>query len=403
IKTRRNWLLSWVVLIGLVVVGLLVGVRISPEAEYAALPARRVWLSWLATAACVTLLIISYWLLPTANSQLPIRFAHAMLPLMLLIELMAASQFQPYSRASDRQALTALRPSTAHLLAGQKLGESGRVLALSGLFFDPGDMPEQKLIYGNQLNEDELYDRVIASKHKEILSPNLSLYYGLHSVDGYDGGLLPTRRFVQFASQFTPTPKTGADTAVLDGRLREFLKAVPENKWLAQMGVRYIIADKTQDVFIEGVYYDLMFSESVTQSLAITLASYESTSLGLVLSATPANIGDLLATARVGFADGSSQDFDIRATEQVTQPYFGQRLAWRTRKLPTSLSLMQTQAQSRLTLRGLTSIDDGDKSFLSQMVRGQYDMRVVHSGDVKIYENLKAARARFGMMAHLHK
>ena len=139
ITTRRNWLLAWLVLIGLVVAGLLAGVRISPEAEYATLPAQRVWLSWVATAACVTLLAIGYWLLPIANSQSLTTSAYAMLPLLVLIELLAASQFQPYSRAADRQALTSLRPSTAHLLAGQKLGEDGRVLALSGLFFDPGD------------------------------------------------------------------------------------------------------------------------------------------------------------------------------------------------------------------------------------------------------------------------
>ncbi len=132
----------------------------------------------------------------------------------LAAELLLASQYQPYSRAADMQALTELRPSVAHVLSEQALtptlsrftGEGARVLALSSLFFDPGDKPEQTLIYSPQLSADELYDRIIASKHKEVLSPNLPLYYRVPSVDGYDGGLLPTRRYADFVRQFAQTP-----------------------------------------------------------------------------------------------------------------------------------------------------------------------------------------------------
>jgi uncharacterized membrane protein YfhO len=42
-------------------------------------------------------------------------------------------------------------------------------------------------------------------------------------------------------------------------------------------------------------------------------------------------------------------------------------------------------------MRGLTSIDETDKSFLSQFVMGSDAMRLTHSGDVKIYERLNAA------------
>lgn len=168
---------------------------------------------------------------------------------------MLGARFQPYTRASDPGALTDLRPSTLHLLVDNATpGASGRILALSGLFFDPGDMPEQRLIYGPGLSADGLYDRIIASKQKEILSPNLSLTYRLPGVDGYDGGLLPLKRYVDFVGQFAAREKGGA----LDGRLREVLTGVPANAWLEKMGVRYLIADKTADIFIDGVYYDLL-------------------------------------------------------------------------------------------------------------------------------------------------
>ena len=217
--TQRLWLVGWVVLMGVVAGSVVVGARISPEPEYASLPARRVLMGWAITAAISSLfVVIAQVKLAWLNLHRPLAL---LFMLAVLGELLAAAQYQPYARAADRQALTDLRPATAHLLAGQRLGEAGRVLALSSLYFDPGDLPEQTLIYQNQLDKDELYERVIASKQKEVLSPNLSMYYQLPSVDGYDGGLLPTRRFVTFASQFTPTPKTGT----LDGRLREFLRA----------------------------------------------------------------------------------------------------------------------------------------------------------------------------------
>lgn len=109
-----------------------------------------------------------------------------------------------------------------------------------------------------------MYDRIIASKHKEILSPNLSLTYRLPGVDGYDGGLLPLKRYVDFVGQFAARERGSA----LDGRLREVLTGVPANTWLEKMGVRYVIADKTADIFIDGVYYDLLFGAPISPTLS---------------------------------------------------------------------------------------------------------------------------------------
>jgi hypothetical protein len=405
-KQARLWLLAWVGVMALLVIGLLVGARISPEPEYAALPARSVRLGWAIASAVTTALVVAAWILETRDWRLPANLQSPipnLFVLALCTELLIASQFQPYSRASDQQALTSLRPSTAHLLAEQTptpmvpggpqvpspSARGGRILALSSLFFDPGDKIEQEMIFAGQLSADEVYDRIIASKHKEVLSPNLSLYYRLPSVDGYDGGLLPTRRYVDFVTQFASTP-----TGSVDGRLREFLKGVPADKWLSQMGVRYLIADKTQDVFVEGVYYDLLFSAPITSGLSITLIPFASTALGVVMSADGAQAGDLVATAEVTFDDGSAQSFDIRASVPVT-PFFSARLDWGERRTPIALNLSGLGDLTGLTLRGLTSIDATDGSFLSQMVRGDHNMRLVHSGDVKIYENRNSAPRAF--------
>jgi len=371
----RTWLFAWLGVVSLWTVGVLIGAQASPEAEYRALPAQSVLLGWTATTGAVTLLIVGIRRLPGF-----------ILPLALAAELLIASQFQPYARAADRQALTSLRPATAHLLAAQASGQmaSGRILALSSLVFDPGDKVEQEMIYGSQLSADELYDRLIATKHREILSPNLSLYYRLPGVDGYDGGLLPTRRYVEFVRQFASLP-----TGAADGRLREFLTGVPSPDWLERMAVRYLIADKTQDVFFNGVYYDLLFSVPVSPAgVDVSLRPFASTALGLVLSAGGAPAGSAVAVAELAFDGGDSQVFTVQSAESPL-PYFNARLAWPGRKTPTRLRL-RALAAAPLTLRGLSSIDETDGTFLSQVIAD--DLHLAHSGDVKIYEKVGPVR-----------
>ncbi len=386
-KQARMWVIAWLVLMGLWLIGLVAGARISLDPEYRSLPARSVLMGWAATAGIVTALILGNWLgvrfagAQSANHQQRIA---VLFTVALAGEMLLAAQFQPYSRAADRQAFTSLRPSVAHMLSEPAMIEA-RILALSSLFFDPGDKAEQELIYGLQLSADEVYDRIIASKHKEVFSPNLPLYYRLPSVDGYDGGLLPTRRYAEFVKQFAQTPAGG-----VDGRLREFLRGVPDDIWLDQMAVRYLIADKTQDVFIDGVYYDLLFSRPITQAVTISLTPYASTAIGLVLRAERANAGDVIGNAQVTFDDDSEQSFEIRATEPVS-PAFNVLLLWDGRKTPVALTLKGLRNLPGLQLAGLTSIDATDKSFLSQFVWGSDALRLSHSGDVKIYERLKAA------------
>jgi len=368
------WRLSWGGLVGAWALGLLAGARLSPEPEYQMLPAQPVLLGWALSFALVTALVLGARRLPAP------AFALA-----LSIELLVASQFQPYARATDRQALISLRPSTAHLLAGQALGEmaGGRVLALSSLVFDPGDKAEQTLIYGPQLSADELYDRLIAAKHREILSPNLSLYYRLPSVDGYDGGLLPTRRYAQFVRQFADLP-----AGAVDGRLREFLAEVPPVAWLDRMAVRALIADKTQDLFLDGVYYDLLFGVPLsTAGVELSLQPFAATALGLIWQVEGAPADLPMVEAALRFDDGSWQVFTARPDRVSHLPYAHARLGWGSRRQPVGLKL-RALTTVPMALRGVTSIDETEGVFLSQVIVP--GVRLVHSGDVKIYERVAA-------------
>lgn len=385
--------IAWISLVLGVIALIVLGVRLSPEAEYAVFPTRAVLLGWLLSAIAGAVCLAGGGVLGARAHGAAGRWAVALLS----AELLVAAQFQPYARASDRQALTSLRPSTLFLRAHAN-DPNARVLALSSLFFDPGDKAEQELIYSAHLTADEVYDRLIASKHKEILSPNLALWYRLYSVDGYDGGLLPLRRYVAFVQRFAALPTGG-----LDGRLREFLSAVPSGDWLDAMAVRYVIADKTADRFFDGVYYDLLIAQPVSASLTLPLEPFRATALGLVFRAPEAQAGDLLARARLVFDDGSVLRFSVSA-QRSEPPYWLARLAWGEDRLPVQLTLEPLRLG--LVLNGVTSVDERDGSFWAQHVWGDR-LRVVHSGDVKVYENTRAPsrfalQRRDGSLADLH-
>ena len=168
---------------------------------------------------------------------------------------LATRQLTYNSRATAPDALLSLRPPVTYLLqAGQGDTPPDRFLSISDIFFDPGDMTELQSIFGDQLSDAAFYDLIVATKMKEIIAPNLPLYYRVPAVDGYDGGVLPLKNYIEFQKLFL-------DPALIqtDGRLREQLKSIPAARWLDLMNARYIITDKVGDQWYDGVLHDLRF------------------------------------------------------------------------------------------------------------------------------------------------
>ncbi len=318
------------------------------------------------------------------------RLAAAGLLVLLVVELLAAGSALPHSRATAPQAFTSLRPAIAHLLAagGGVGGPPARFISMSDITFDPGDLAEIEVIYGPQLSAAALYDYIVAAKHKEVLSPNLPLAFGVPAVDGYGGGVLPLARYVTLQRLFLPD-----DEVSMDGRLRENLTVIPDGRWLNLFNVRHVITDKLRDAWLDDVFYDLQFGAQLERGEAAAVAhvpQFEATALGVVFylrggAALPD--GDPVGVVEVGFGDGITRTFELRA-EGLEENGHVTRLRWSAPAVPTAITARATLLEGELVVRGVSLIDERTGGFQSLVLSDRGRFRLAHSGDVKIYENL---------------
>lgn len=343
----------------------------------------------------------------------------ALLAALLLAELAAASLALAHRQPTAPEAITSLRTAPAHLLAAARQAEAegripGRFLSISGITYDPGDLAELQQIFAGRLPQQGIYDLVVASKLQEIVAPNLPLLWRLPAVDGYDGGVLPLRRYVDLQTLFIPP-----DDLAEDGRLREQLTSIPATSLLRLLGVEHIITDKTFDLWRDDVYYDLELSTQLAPGEAVTVLDagrLEATGLGLwshlsggAALAQGAPVAEVVVEGAAG-----SRTLQLRAGEQTgegvwssvaahgqpeaRQPWprheagwdYLARADWAEPLLPEHITVRNVAAQGDLVLRGISLLDarTGAHAALTMPADGQF--RRVHSGDVKIYENMQA-------------
>jgi hypothetical protein len=359
--------------------------RITPPGELGplGLPAPLDLALWLAPLA---LLFVVRVLVAGCASRFTQHAIRNTLVALAVIELLIAAHTLPLNHLTTPDAYAGIRPAMTQLLASQTAhcplptvhcSPPARFLSLSALEFDPGDLAELHSAWDSQLPPDAVYDAVIATKHKEVLSPNLPLTWRVPAVDGYDGGILPLRQYAEFAANFGPVPEQ------TDGRLRQVLTAVPPNWLLNLTNTRWIITDKTGDAWVDNVFYDLQFTFTVTPGEPLTIGhipNFQATAIGLVL--TPDSTG---GTASVTFDDGSTVQLPI--TNNQSQPAL--RLPF---DRPSRVTALALTSEASLTVRGASLIDERADAFQS-LTLGPY--RLAHSGDVKIYENLNVLPRAF--------
>lgn len=335
--------------------------------------------------------------------------------LLLLAELFWAAQTLNYNQPTAPHAYHSLRNAVAFLLAADPPAEAppDRFLSLSGITYDPGDLADLERIFGRSLSGRQVYDLAVAAKEKEVLFYNLPLIYGLHSVDGYDGGILPLRRFLTVQKLFLP-----ADDLSLDGRLREKLRFVPPGRLLSLLNTRWIITDKVFDAWIDGIFYDLQFPARLEPGQSVSsqrVPDFPATAIGLVshlAGAAELPDGTAVATVSLTLADGRREQFTLasgsdtaegiypataahrQATIGVAWPYGAEGVDYVT-LLPltasgrvTDIAVEATLPAGQFVLKGVSLIHQPTQTSRSVILSTEGEYRQVHSGDVKIYENL---------------
>lgn len=291
--------------------------------------------------------------------------------LFLPAELLLSAEFLPHADATVPRAFSDLRPATAHLVAAAAASEPapGRFLSISQTLFEPGDKPEIESIYGARLARDALWAYLTAAKQREVLAPNLSLAFQVPAVDGYDGGLLPTHSYAAFSRLLLPE-------ATLDGRLRENLPGIPPTRWLDLLNVRFLITDKTGDTWADDIFYDRQFRPPLAPGATLTIGwlpdDFAATAVGLFYQGSGA--------VEVHFTAGRALTLPLPTRSDETTPY---RLRWESARPLAALRL--EAAPPGLTLTGATLIDERTGAFYPLVLSDRF--RLVHSGDVKIYEN----------------
>ena len=325
-------------------------------------------------------------------------------------ELWLAGRMLPHAHPTAPEAASSLRTATAALLRDDSIW---RFLSLSGLTFDTGDLPEIKQLFAGQLSAKEIYDLVVATKEKEILAPNLSLLYRVAAVDGYDGGVLPLQRYVLLQRLFLPPERLSPD-----GRLREQLQEIPPSRLLNLLNVKYVITDKVDDLWLDDVYYDLELTatlqrghvEEVTAAPAPTLSA---TALGIVSYLRGgenlpdgAAVGEIILTD----AEGREERLAVRAGMETAEGLYRPGLAHRQARIgrdapaghdyiamlplsggpltPTRVTLRLLADEGAWVVRGMSLVDTRTGAHRPVLVSTEQRLRRVHSGDVKVYENL---------------
>lgn len=229
-------------------------------------------------------------------------------------ELFLASLYLPYNDLAPPDVYLDQRFTISQLLAYQaEETVPSRVLSISQLYFDPGDITDLRKRYDwLGLDAAAQFHALDAVKRGEMLSPNLSLTWGLPTLDGYGGGITPTRHFALYSSLLLPAR---AELAV-DGRVGERLAlpscrgaCIPDINSLRATDTRYLITDKVYDIWHEGIAYDTALARFWTDVNSLNLPEFEADQ-ARILRRAPASDNDIALPSGFWLTIGDFADQD---------------------------------------------------------------------------------------------
>ncbi len=350
---------------------------------------------------------------------------------LIALELWLAAQSLPHRQTVAPQAVYEPRTAPAHLLTDPARTQpgaaaAGRFLGMSTITYDPGDMADwQRILVDEppaQLTPRTFEQFIISLKVQELLVPNLSLLWRIPSVDGFDGGVLPLGRYNEFLTLVIPRAEL-----VPDGRLREQVRTMPATSLLNLLNVQYLITDKVRDLWFEHVYYDRQIGAQIHPGRAEVITSaphaFPATHLDLIgmIDGAAADLAALQATTQpvatvtvqsaehtvdfpllaggqpgADLADGAL-DSPMAGTSGAVVAYrdveggrqeYRVRLALPEPMTPLTVTVARLATPFTVTVQALTLLDQRTSMFTPLLPSDRGHFQLVHSGDVKIYEQL---------------
>jgi hypothetical protein len=147
-------------------------------------------------------------------------------------ELWAVADASP-ARQAPPAAFT--EGETVDWLRANGVTNQQRLLSLARPEYVPGTETEVR----SELSSlpSSIVDQVlVAQKWHDTLTPNVPLQYDLNTADGYDGGVLPLLRWLHLSGLIVQSPRP-------DGVLLTRLDALPSDRTMDLLGIRYLIAN----------------------------------------------------------------------------------------------------------------------------------------------------------------
>ncbi|TAK26274.1 MAG: hypothetical protein EPO26_00225 [Chloroflexota bacterium] len=319
---------------------------------------------------------------------------------LLATELVVASGGLDTARAGDIGAFVDERPTASVIARLDASLPRSRLLSVTDNRFDPGDVSALREKARTQLPGEWVDDRVAAEKYKDTLTPNLSLIYGLPSIDGYDGGVLPLRSYNGVKSLF---PLTGRN--IVDGRLGIQLDRVPPIELLSRFGVGWIVGDRHRDLWSNGVYYDLSTRRALAAGSSVerVFADDEGAATDLGIIVAPRKVAGpqtVVADITIEGWHGEARRYSVSGSDLARVP------TTRTGNPDVSSPALVSFGGIRLTARRLAIVARVPLEVIGATLidreRGAEtpiplspELDIVSLGDVKIYRNNAALPRAF--------
>ncbi len=301
----------------------------------------------------------------------------------LLLELFLAGRVLPAQNLVPPETFEQQRFTVSQLLAlNEGQNPPGRVLSISDGLFDPGDRAALETRWFD-LSPEALQTAFVTVKQRELLAPNLPLLYGIPSVDGFDGGLLPTSYYTAFTSLMLPE----GELRTIDGRLREVLASevcrgacLPDQRWLNLTNTRWLVLDKVYDLVHDGIFYDTGIPKVLTNLSGAAIYSnvndFEATEIRVVYRCA-------VSPCDTTYISPSGLDFS--PAEVLTTLETGQYIGRYVLEAPSVLEQIGVGNNYAFTVDAVTLVDARTGDFQQLAPLG---WRRVLSSDVKIYENV---------------